>query len=60
MWRRILVATGGSPWSNAAVAYATALAVDTGAEVCLLTVLSAPTTFDTFDGDFAAWPARCR
>jgi nucleotide-binding universal stress UspA family protein len=42
MYQRILVATGGSPWSNAAVAYATALAARTGAELHILTVLTPP------------------
>ncbi len=41
MWQRILAATGGSPWSNAAVAYAIGLAARTNAELCLLTVLQA-------------------
>jgi nucleotide-binding universal stress UspA family protein len=39
MYKRILVATGGSPWSEAAVAYAIALAARTGAELRILTVL---------------------
>jgi len=39
MYKRILVATGGSPWSDAAVAYATALAAHMGAELRILTVL---------------------
>lgn len=39
MYKRILVATGGSPWSDAAVAYATALATHMGAELRILTVL---------------------
>jgi nucleotide-binding universal stress UspA family protein len=39
MYKRILVATGGSPWSTAAVTYAIALAAHTGAELRLLTVL---------------------
>jgi nucleotide-binding universal stress UspA family protein len=42
MYQRILVATGGSPWSNAAVAYAAALAARTGAELCILTVIIPP------------------
>ena len=42
MWQRILVTTGGSPWSDAAVAYATTLAALTGAELCVLTVLVNP------------------
>jgi nucleotide-binding universal stress UspA family protein len=40
MYQRILVATGGSPWSNAAVTYATGLAARTGAELRILTVLT--------------------
>jgi nucleotide-binding universal stress UspA family protein len=39
MYKRILVATGGSPWSDAAVAYATALAAYMSAEIRILTVL---------------------
>ena len=42
MYERILVATGGSPWSDAAVAYAIRLAAGTGAEVCILSVLTVP------------------
>jgi nucleotide-binding universal stress UspA family protein len=37
-WRRILVATGGSPWSNAAVDYALQLARRQRLDVCLLHV----------------------
>ena len=33
MYRKILVATGGSPWSEAAVAYAIALAARLDAEI---------------------------
>jgi nucleotide-binding universal stress UspA family protein len=40
MYKRILVATGGSPWSEAAVSYAIALAAQTGAELRILTVLT--------------------
>ena len=40
MYTRILVATGGSPWSDAAVAYATALAAHVHADLCVLTVLN--------------------
>jgi nucleotide-binding universal stress UspA family protein len=40
MYKRVLVATGGSPWSDAAVAYATTLASQTGAELRILTVLT--------------------
>ena len=42
MYQRILVATGGSPWSDAAVAYAIRLAACMGAEVVILTVLNIP------------------
>jgi nucleotide-binding universal stress UspA family protein len=45
MYKRILVATGGSPWSEAAVAYATALAVRLGAELRILTVLVIHATY---------------
>ena len=41
MYERILVATGGSPWSDAAVDYAIAFATRTGAELHILTVLLA-------------------
>lgn len=40
MYTRILAATGGSPWSDAAVAYAIALAAHLHAELRILTVLS--------------------
>ena len=46
MYKRILVATGGSPWSDAAVAYAIRLAAGTGAEVCILSVLTIPVSYD--------------
>jgi len=46
MYQRILVATGGSPWSDAAVAYAIALAARTGAELRIVTVLTLGTTFE--------------
>jgi nucleotide-binding universal stress UspA family protein len=42
MYREILVATGGSPWSEAAVAAAIALAARTGARLRILTVLPDP------------------
>lgn len=40
MYTRILAATGGSPWSDAAVAYAIALAAHLHAELCILSVLT--------------------
>lgn len=40
MYTRILAATGGSPWSDAAMAYATALAAYMQAELRVLTVLN--------------------
>jgi nucleotide-binding universal stress UspA family protein len=40
MYTRILIATGGSPWSDAAAAYAIALAAQIGADLCILTVLN--------------------
>ena len=43
MYTRILVADGGSLWSEAAVTYATQLAAQTGAELRIVTVLNAPT-----------------
>lgn len=42
MYQNILVATGGSPWSDAAVAYAIAIAARTGATLRVLTVLVNP------------------
>jgi len=45
MYKRVLVATGGSPWSDAAVAYAIAWAACTGAELCILTVLASPEAY---------------
>jgi len=42
MYKRIVVATGGSPWSEAAVTYAIALASSLRAELRILTVLSGP------------------
>ena len=42
MYKRILVATGGSPWSETAVAYALRLAARTAAELRILTVLTVP------------------
>lgn len=49
MYKRVLVATGGSPWSDAAVAYAIAWAACTGAEVCILTVLASPEAYSMPD-----------
>src|SRR5262249_38580327 len=40
MYTRILIATGGSPWSDAAAAYAIAMAGQMEAELCILTVLN--------------------
>jgi hypothetical protein len=45
MYQKILVATDGSPWSDAAVAYAVALAADMGAELRVLTVLVVHATY---------------
>ena len=42
MYTRILVATGGSPWSDAAVAYAIALAAHLGAALRIVTVVGVP------------------
>ena len=44
MYTRILVAVGDSDWSNAAMAYASALAGRTGAALRIVTVLTTPTT----------------
>ena len=49
MYKHVLVATGGSPWSNAAVAYAIAIAARTGANLCILTVLTNPGSYATPD-----------
>jgi nucleotide-binding universal stress UspA family protein len=49
MYTRILVATGGSPWSDAAVAYAIALATYIRAELCILTVLNVSGVYATPD-----------
>ena len=45
MYKRVLVATGGSPWSDAALAYAIAWAACTGAELRILTVLASPVAY---------------
>jgi nucleotide-binding universal stress UspA family protein len=49
MYERILVATGGSPWSDAAVAYAIAIAERTGGTLYILTVLTNPAVYATPD-----------
>ena len=49
MYEHILVATGGSPWSDAAVTYAIAIAVRTGATLRILTVLTNPAVYATPD-----------
>ena len=45
MYTRILVATGGSPWSHAALTYAITLAARMGAELRILTVLTLPASY---------------
>ncbi|GIX46310.1 MAG: universal stress protein [Candidatus Tectimicrobiota bacterium] len=40
MFHRVLVATGGSPWSNKAVEYAIGLAKDYGVELVILHVVA--------------------
>lgn len=52
LWRRILVATGGSPWSDAAIDHALAFAQARGLEVCLLYVEPGPS--QQADDPFAA------
>ncbi len=49
MYTNILVATGGSPWSDAAVAYAIAIASRRGAKLHVLSVLVDPSTYATPD-----------
>lgn len=49
MYKNILVATGGSPWSDAAVTYAIAIAARTGAMLRILTVLVNPGAYTTLD-----------
>jgi nucleotide-binding universal stress UspA family protein len=49
MYTRILVAVGDSAWSNAAMAYASALAGRTGAALRIVTVLTTPTVSSTPD-----------
>jgi nucleotide-binding universal stress UspA family protein len=45
MYKKVLVATGGSPWSDAAVVYAIAMAARIGAELRILTVLASPVAY---------------
>ena len=49
MYQHILVATGGSPWSDAAVSYATAIAARTGATLHIVTVLINPAMYTTME-----------
>ncbi len=49
MYTRILVAVGGSSWSDAAMAYASALAARTEAELRIVTVLNTPTVSSALD-----------
>ena len=49
MYEHILVATGGSPWSDAAVTYAIAIAARTGGTLRILTVLTNPAVYATPD-----------
>jgi len=49
MYTRILVAVGDSAWSNAAMAYASALAGRTGATLRIVTVLTTPPASSTPD-----------
>ncbi len=50
MYKNIFVASGGSPWSEAAVAYAIAIAARTGARLRVLTVLHDPDSYDMLHG----------
>ncbi len=50
MYHRILVATGGSPWSDGALTTAVALAACTGAELCVVTVFVTHGMYTTPDG----------
>jgi nucleotide-binding universal stress UspA family protein len=45
MYRKVLVAIGGSPWSDAALSYAISLAAATGADLTILTVLASPVAY---------------
>ena len=45
MYRNVLVAIGGSPWSDAALSYAVSLVAATGADLTILTVLASPVAY---------------
>ncbi len=45
MYRKVLVAIGGSPWSDAALSYAISLVAATGADLTILTVLASPVAY---------------
>ena len=45
MYRKVLVAIGGSPWSDAALSYAVSLVAATGADLTILTVLASPVAY---------------
>ena len=45
MYRKVLVAIGGSPWSDAALSYAISLAAATEADLSILTVLASPVAY---------------
>ena len=45
MYKKVLVAIGGSPWSDAALSYAIAFAAATGADLTILTVLASPVAY---------------
>ena len=57
MYQRILVTTGGSPWSHAAVTYAIALAARTDAELRILTVVTSEADTGRADRPVSAEPA---
>jgi nucleotide-binding universal stress UspA family protein len=57
MYQRILVTTGGSPWSHAAVTYAIALAARTDAELRILTVITSEADTGRVDRPESAEPA---
>jgi nucleotide-binding universal stress UspA family protein len=56
MYQRILVTTGGSPWSQAAVTYAIALAARTDAELRILTVITSAAETGRVDRPVSADP----